>query len=321
MGSRSMVSVIIPIYRAEKYIRRSVASAQAQTYPNLEIVLIDDGSPDQCPRLCDRFAAEDARIRVVHQVNGGVSAARNAGLMAASGEWAFFLDADDQMLPDTIETLMQMHDDYFADICIVNFRNVPDNTSMVFQQEKTSSARVMECNEALCNMLYQTMFDTSAWGKLVPLRIARQHLFPLGQIYEDLATVSHWFPNVGKVAYLSEKKYLYTINSEGIVSQSYSIRNGLDEKKAMDALYQFIVENLPEAICAVTARRFSSYCHILLSVGKDQPNFRLLRHEIYHIMKHDCSRVMFNRRARLKPVLAQGYSCFLVKRVFGFSMR
>ena len=101
------VSVIVPIYKVEPYLRRAVDSILHQTYHNLEIILVDDGSPDQCGKICDDYAKEDNRISVIHKENGGLSDARNAGLDAAGGEYIVFVDSDDFIAEDYIETLMQ----------------------------------------------------------------------------------------------------------------------------------------------------------------------------------------------------------------------
>ena len=100
------VSIIVPVYNVEKYLPRCVASLRAQTLADIEIILVDDGSPDGCPQMCDRFAAEDARIRVVHKANGGLSSARNAGIDAAAGQYLGFVDSDDAVSPDMYEKMV-----------------------------------------------------------------------------------------------------------------------------------------------------------------------------------------------------------------------
>ena len=105
MDTSPLISVIVPVYKAEKYLEECVRSIRAQEHRNLEIILIDDGSPDNCPQMCDDFAREDARIRVIYQENGGVSAARNAGIAAAKGEWIGFVDADDVIHASMYKTL------------------------------------------------------------------------------------------------------------------------------------------------------------------------------------------------------------------------
>ena len=111
-----LISVIIPVYKAEKYLRESVESVLHQTYGRVEIILVDDGSPDSCPQICDAYAEEDERVKVFHKVNGGVSSARNMGLDQAKGEYVTFLDADDALKPDAMETLYFAIKDHGCDI-------------------------------------------------------------------------------------------------------------------------------------------------------------------------------------------------------------
>ena len=104
-AAREKITVIIPVYKAEKYLARSVESVLAQTYKNLEVILVDDGSPDGSGALCEAYGAKDGRVRVLHRENGGAAAARNAGLDAATGDYIAFTDADDHVAPDMLEKL------------------------------------------------------------------------------------------------------------------------------------------------------------------------------------------------------------------------
>ena len=123
-----LVSVIIPVYKVEQYLERCVRSVTSQTYDNLEILLIDDGSPDRCGEMCDSFAAEDRRIRVIHQKNGGLSAARNTGIDASSGQWLFFIDSDDFIHRDCIGKLLAAAETSGADIASCGFEKTEDDT-------------------------------------------------------------------------------------------------------------------------------------------------------------------------------------------------
>lgn len=119
-----LVSVILPVYNVEKYIREALDSVINQTYKNLEIILVDDGSPDSSGDICDEYAAKDDRIRVIHKENGGVSSARNAGIEAARGDWIYFMDPDDWIDPDTIEAAVGMAAENGCDMCLFDFENV-----------------------------------------------------------------------------------------------------------------------------------------------------------------------------------------------------
>ena len=123
MRNNGTISVIVPIYKVEKYIDDCIRSLTRQTYPNLQILLADDGSPDQCGAICDRYAAADSRILVLHLKNGGAAAARNAALRAATGEYIAFVDGDDYLEPDAFANLVQTLEATGADVVQSSFRN------------------------------------------------------------------------------------------------------------------------------------------------------------------------------------------------------
>ena len=127
MDRQPLLSIIVPVYKAEKHLDRCVESILSQTYGNIELVLVDDGSPDACPAMCDAWAEKDGRIKVIHKPNGGLSSARNAGLVKASGEYVFFLDSDDTISANCIELLADAvrHDN--SDICIANVARIDEN--------------------------------------------------------------------------------------------------------------------------------------------------------------------------------------------------
>ena len=118
------ISIIVPVYKVEKYLQKCIDSILAQTFRDFELILVDDGSPDNCPALCDAAAQKDARIRVIHQKNGGLSAARNAGLDIARGEWIGFVDSDDAIEPEMYKTLYDIAVQENADVVVCNFRLV-----------------------------------------------------------------------------------------------------------------------------------------------------------------------------------------------------
>lgn len=313
-----LVSIVIPIYNVEKYLERCIGSVRSQTYRRLEIILVDDGSPDRSPELCDAYAREDSRIKVVHRQNGGLSAARNSGVSDAGGNFVFFLDADDQILPDTIETLVHMCETGPAQIAVVGFANVIDGKPLATPRQTASDPLILTSAEALIAMLYQNMFDTSAWAKLIPLDLAKRFPFPVGRVYEDLATVYQWLLSADAIAYSAEAKYLYTHNDDGIISQSASLKNATDEKSAMDALYQAVSEALPAGLPAARSRRFSTYCHILLTMESKTLPQAAFKKDIRRTLAQDCLPVLFDRKARPKNRL--GAAVYFVSREAGLRL-
>lgn len=160
------ISVIVPVYKAEKFIRKCLDSILGQTHTNLEVILVDDGSPDDCGRICDEYAARDGRIRVIHQENGGVSSARNAGLRAVTGDWIGFLDDDDWIEPDMYEYLLGLAQAHGAGVVQCGlFVDEPDSSEMLFcaprermltgGAERFSAGDWQQIGNSTCNKLYR----------------------------------------------------------------------------------------------------------------------------------------------------------------------
>ena len=131
---KPLLSIIVPVYDVERYLPKCIDSILAQTFTDFELILVEDGSPDNCPALCDAAAARDARIRVIHQKNGGLSAARNAGLDTARGEWVAFVDSDDTITPDFCEKLYAAVQDTGAQMVVCNYRQVDEALQPIEEQ-------------------------------------------------------------------------------------------------------------------------------------------------------------------------------------------
>lgn len=180
-----LISVIVPIYKAEGTISRCVKSICDQTYRHLEIILVDDGSPDKCPEICDRLATEDSRIVVVHQKNGGVAAARNSGLAKASGDYLGFVDSDDWIEPEMYERLMQGITEQEAQICLCGVKSTYNNK--VIEVKKTDMPIVLSGDEAICNLMKNRTHSLVLWNKLWKKELFEGVSFPVGRVFEDAA--------------------------------------------------------------------------------------------------------------------------------------
>lgn len=196
--SLPMVSVIIPIYNVEKYIKECVDSVIRQTYQNIQIILVNDGSTDSCGRFCDEYAQKDVRIITIHKDNGGLSDARNAGLPLAEGKFILYLDGDDFLVPNAIETLVRTQEKTGGDIVLGNFyytysdhevvANAWHQTDMVLDNKKAMEA------------LIDGRIETFAWGKLIRKEIAEKHQFPKGKVFEDHYWTHFVFGDAEKIA-------------------------------------------------------------------------------------------------------------------------
>lgn len=214
-----MITVIVPVYNTEPYLPQCLDSILAQTYTDLEILLIDDGSTDRCGEICDRYAARDPRIRVFHTENRGLSAARNIGLDNAQGDYIGFIDSDDWIEPDMYEVLMKKAEETGADVVECGmFREYPAQTV-----EQKRLDEVMSSNEAIQALLQKRITNT-VWNKLWKSRCFESIRFPIGRVYEEVATTFRVLDAVDCVCTMDKSKYHYR-QREGSLSKTHNMDN------------------------------------------------------------------------------------------------
>lgn len=209
------ISVIVPIYNVEKYLLEGVESLQKQTYSNLEIILVDDGSPDDCPRICDELAAQDDRIRVVHKKNGGLSDARNAGMQVASGDYVFFMDSDDEITPNCIElhynAVVKADADFsVANVCIIGSKSavVRDLNPDLDENQPLKTYLNREWNACAWNKLYRRSFLKESGA-----------CFKKDLLHEDVLWSLKNSEYAHKIAVVKEATYLYKIRNDSITTK------------------------------------------------------------------------------------------------------
>lgn len=234
--TQSLVSIIVPIYKVEPYLRRCLDSIVNQTYTNLEIILVDDGSPDGCPQICDEYAAKNNRIVVIHKENGGLSDARNAGLDICKGEYVSFVDSDDWVEKNYIESLLYIAIKENADITIgENFISRNKNISI----NKSYNTKVYISKDAIFHLLKNNHIAfTVSWGKLYKRELFSSLRFPIGKYHEDEFTTYILFYNSKKIAYTSEILYYYDQRAGSIVST----RHPWDVLEYLEQRYIFFKE-------------------------------------------------------------------------------
>lgn len=214
----NLISVIVPVYNVEKYFVRCIDSIISQTYQNMEIILVDDGSPDNCGSICDRYAQQDARIRVLHKENGGLSDARNCGVEIARGAYIAFIDSDDYVAPNYIEYLYDLLMENDADISCCRSIETSDDWADFAAEDATDDIQVLSGEDscyALMGNLYMTL--VTAWGKLYKSEIVQKYPFPKGRKHEDEATTCKYYYEAKKVAVGKAKLYAYYQNPTGIM--------------------------------------------------------------------------------------------------------
>ena len=231
----SLVSIIVPIYNVQDRLDRCVESLVGQTYRNLQILLVNDGSPDDCPKLCDEWASKDGRINVIHKPNGGLSSARNAGLEVASGDCIAFVDSDDYVEPDYVQTMLEAMVQHEADM-VVSSVFVESAQGEPLQDygryaltdggdEQELTAR--ECMELGINKLMYVV----AWNKLYRRSIWEDLRYPEGKLHEDEFVFHRVVGGCNRIVALRKKLYHYVQNDHSIMGSKYTVRN-LDRLEA-----------------------------------------------------------------------------------------
>ena len=222
--SMDKISVIIPVYKVENYLERCVRSVCNQTYPELEILLIDDGSPDRSGEICDVLAGQDARIRVIHKSNGGLSDARNAGIDASTGDWLAFVDSDDWLDPRMLEIPKIQAEKYGAEIAECSYRNLYKE---MVKEETSCSGNVIVATpvEAIEGNLDWKNFKPVAWNKLYRADIVGRIRYPKGKLHEDEFTTHKFYLAAKKIVYVDVSGYNYDRRREGSITAKFSLRN------------------------------------------------------------------------------------------------
>jgi glycosyltransferase involved in cell wall biosynthesis len=221
-SKEALVSIVIPVYKVEKYIYGCLESVITQSYKNLEIILVDDGSPDKCGIICDKFAKIDQRINVIHKKNGGVSEARNYGIEKARGDYITFVDSDDQIHPEMIKYLVEGLEKSGADISICGYSKVLEPVDE-FPKLNLSNDWKVKSGEKVCERMYKK--DASlvvVYKKMYKKELWRKLRFPVGKIHEDEFLSYKLFMNSVKIAYSEDKLYYYLKRTGSIMNTKYS---------------------------------------------------------------------------------------------------
>lgn len=218
----SKISVVVPVYKVEPYLDRCVQSILNQSFRDFDLYLVDDGSPDNCGRLCDAWAEADSRIRVIHQQNGGLSAARNAGIAMALSEsdsqWITFVDSDDWIHPHMLSWLLQAAQEQNVSLSVCGYAETPGEdpwTEDSYRSEKWAAARFYP--EKFINA-------TVAWGKLYRKASFRDLQYPVGKLHEDEFTTYRLLFEAETIAYVPVPMYAYFVNMSGITKGGWTPR-------------------------------------------------------------------------------------------------
>lgn len=264
------ISVIVPIYKVEAYLDKCVQSIVDQTYSELEIILVDDGSPDRCGQMCDAWAEKDSRIRVVHKENGGLSDARNAGLAAATGQLVSFIDSDDWIDPEFLQTLYDALQQNDAQIAECGIRLV-DEEGRVLSRRGPGKSETIGKIEALRRLVLEDGVFQTVWNKLYRRGVIGDILFEKGKYNEDDFWTYQIFDRIERLALVDKPVLNYLQRGGSIMGQGYSLKR-LDGLEARYLRWQYLQKY--EELACLTRQQFRFDCMWQLQCA-----LRLLRGE------------------------------------------
>ena len=243
MNPMDLISVIVPVYKVEAYLDRCVQSIVDQTYANLDIILVDDGSPDRCPQMCDKWAKRDNRIRVIHKENGGLSDARNAGMQAASGTYIAFVDSDDWLELRCIEYLYQTAEINDCEIVGCAFR-MTDGTNQEPVKPQYHVRRIVDRETAVSDLIDDKIRQV-VWNKLYKRALIESIPFEKGKCHEDEFWSYQVLGRITRYAEIDYAGYNYFQRADSIMGRTYALQR-LDVLEAKTQRQTYLRQNLPQ---------------------------------------------------------------------------
>ncbi|MBQ4067985.1 MAG: glycosyltransferase [Lachnospiraceae bacterium] len=300
MNNQPLISVIIPVYNLENYIERCLISVLSQTYKNLEILVVDDGSTDNSPSLCDKYSTIDSRITVFHIENGGAAHARNVALNKTNGELLTFIDGDDFVDSTYIETLYNAMVDKNADISICKWVDIYEHAEpKALQQSYIKTYDTLSGLEAL---MYQVEFDSAMWVKLYKSSLFDGIFFPEGNLYEDLAIIYKIFERAKIISYTDYAGYFYTIRNSGTTLIKFKPKK-MDLIDVIDEMQDYLLKRYPELRLPIYSRKVRANFHIYLQIPRNK-DYKPYRKRIENNIKAIRKDVLLDKKARRGTRLA-----------------
>ena len=312
------VSVIVPVYKVEKYLDKCVRSILGQTFRDFELLLVDDGSPDKCGEMCDAWAEKDSRIRVIHKPNGGLSDARNAGIEQASGSYFAFVDSDDWIKDDMLATLYGLIREADADMACCNFRSVNEDGSQHWDDAVITPGVWTE--EDFWNQFFSSNAQTycnAAWNKLYKKELFANVRYPVGRIHEDVYILYSLVSQCARIAATDQIGYYYLFRASGIMNRTRSIRNLTNPEAYINRarafadrqLWYFSEESL---MCAVHEMLLGDYGE----GGKRSKEYRTVKGAAKDVYRRLFSRLSLKHKISLSLFFVSEPAARAFRRVF-----
>ncbi len=298
MSGNSLISIVIPVYNVKTYLPWCLDSVLSQTYANIEVILINDGSTDGSKLVCDEYALRDSRIRVIHQVNAGPSVARNNALDLISGEYVTFVDGDDLIHPRYIETLYGNLCNNDAQISSVTFKLIREDVMGIVDCDIIGELKVFSAECAVAQVLYQNKMDSGTCGKLYKRELFDGIRFPENKLYEDLSALPRLYEKATTIVHQLAPIYYYRQRNTSLMN-SFSLKRA-DVLDVTDEIVEHVKIHHSSLLPAAYDRKFSANMNILWLMSTTGISSVEIVNRCWSNIKELRLSSLFNRRVRLK---------------------
>lgn len=305
-----LISVILPIYNVEKYLEKCLKSVINQTYKNLEIILVDDGSKDNSPKICDEYAVKDKRIVVIHKSNGGLSDARNAGIEIAKGKYITLIDSDDYVEEDYVQFLYQLIKENNAEMSICSHTVLYTNGTRI--EKETGEHLVLDPKTTLEKILYDEGIDLSAWAKMYKKELFDNVKYPKGRIFEDAATTYLLIDKCKKIVLGSESKYYYIIRDNSITTKGFSPKK-MQLIDSTQEMCDYVKNKYPDLEKAADRRLMYAYLATLSQLANCKDKYPEEQKKLMEYIKQNRKKALKDKRIKKRDRIA------LYSTIFGFA--
>lgn len=301
---KEKISIIVPVYKVAEYLPRCIDSIISQTYKNLEILLVDDGSPDECGRICDEYAAKDERIVVIHKENQGVARARNSALDVATGDYISFIDSDDWMSEDAYDYFLKNIKKYKADCVVGRCQTVYDRNGILDYKE-TEKVEII-CKTSSGAMKGVLTGGSAIWNRLFKKEIFNELRFPVGRINDDEVTVLHAYASCNRVVFLNKDTYFYRIRENSITTSAFSMKKTDVFFNSLDNM-EYVAKERPQIYKYAEAKFVKAGLYCIYNLLKLKPNdkeTKARKKEVLRTIKKEMKRRYKSIRSNktIKPV-------------------
>lgn len=299
--SKPLISIVVPVYNVERYLKKCIESLLNQSYKEIEIILVDDGSLDNSSKICDEFSNNDKRVKVIHKENGGLSDARNVGIESARGQYITFVDSDDFVAYDYIEYLYNMLDKYKSDMSICNLARINEN--QLIRNDNNGKIYLKNVEQTFEMLLYADVVDVSACGKLFKTKVFEDIKFPIGKAYEDTAIMYKLISKCEKISIGTLKKYFY-IRRKGSISNQKFNQKEFDYLHFTDEMLKYLYINYSSLFEGIKRYYFYSRIRLLRILCEDSNKNIEFTEKIVNEINLVSKDIMKNRKVPVRDKFA-----------------